>query len=105
MVLYNLGFFIRFGFHSPLYFGLSINGASHAPSSSSSQSSGFVASGSTILSGSLSQSLGFVSVGSSIYSLSTQSDGFFALGSFIVFGFSKSQSSFKFPEPSDLPST
>jgi len=46
-----------------------------------------------------------LSSGSSIYSLSTQSDGFFALGSLIVFGFSKSQSSFKFPEASIFPST
>jgi len=47
----NAGFFIRFGFHFPANFGLSIVGGSHVPSSSSSQSSGLVASGSTIFSG------------------------------------------------------
>merc|ERR1712137_1328215 len=42
------GFEMRLALHSPLYSGLSFIGASHSPSSSSSQSSGFFASGSTM---------------------------------------------------------
>mmetsp|Transcript_23647 Transcript_23647/g.79434 ORF Transcript_23647/g.79434 Transcript_23647/m.79434 type:complete len:274 (+) Transcript_23647:322-1143(+) len=42
------GFSMRFGFQGPLYSGLGIIGGSHSPSSSSSQSSGFLASGSAI---------------------------------------------------------
>ena len=42
------GLEMRFTVHSPLYSGLSIMGASHSPSSSSSQSSGFLAFSSTI---------------------------------------------------------
>lgn len=63
-----------------MYSGLSIIGGSHSPSISSSQSSGFFASGSGMCSG-LSQSLGLVSSGSSIFSRSSQSSGFLASGS------------------------
>merc|ERR1712006_52517 len=56
------GLSIFLAFQSPLYSGLSFIGASHSPSSSSSQSSGFFASLSTIR-----------------FS-STQSSGFFVLG-------------------------
>ncbi|KAK7245241.1 hypothetical protein RIF29_40076 [Crotalaria pallida] len=79
-------------------------GASHSPSSSSSQSSSFVASGSSISSGSSSnhpsgfsasssrismgasssQSSGFVAVGSEIFDLSSQSLGFLSSGLGIV---------------------
>jgi hypothetical protein len=71
-------------------------GASHSPSSSSSQSSGFFASASTIRF-SVTQSSGFLSSGSSIIASSTQSLGFLSSGSEMVFGFNTSQSSFRLP--------
>merc|ERR1712228_1103 len=91
------GLSICLGFHSPLYSGLSIIGGSHSPSISSSQSSGFVASGSAICSG-LSQSSGLESSGSSSLALSTQSSGFLASGSLIFLGGRKSQSSVRVPD-------
>eukprot|EP00878_Enallax_costatus_P037504 GHUV01042367.1.p2 GENE.GHUV01042367.1~~GHUV01042367.1.p2 ORF type:complete len:130 (+),score=7.20 GHUV01042367.1:1495-1884(+) len=69
------------GFHSPLYSGLGMVGGSHSPSSSSDQSSGFLASGSTMVAGMSSQPAGFLSLASSIFSRSSQSAGFAALGS------------------------
>merc|ERR1719221_1853179 len=90
------GFEILFATHSPLKAGLSFMGASHSPFSSSSQSSGFLASGSTILFSST-QSSGFFSLGSSIMASSTQSDGFLSSGSEIVLGFKTSQSSLMEP--------
>ncbi|KAH3665744.1 hypothetical protein OGAPHI_003932 [Ogataea philodendri] len=118
------GFSISSGVHLPLYSGflifgavhgpqpcssqngLGIFGASHSPSSSSSQYSGFTASGSgmyasasssqssgleavgsTIKYGaSSSQSSGFLASGSGIISSSTQSAGFSSFGSSISFG-------------------
>merc|ERR1712070_116464 len=90
------GFEIRLAFHSPLYSGLSFIGASHSPSSSSSQSSGFFASGSPMRFSST-QSSGFFVSGSSIIESSTQSSGFLSSGSGISFGFKISQSSFNEP--------
>merc|ERR1711992_352606 len=90
------GFEMRLTYQSPLYAGLSFIGASHSPSSSSSQSSGFVASGSMIRFSSV-QSSGFLSSGSSIMESSTQSDGFLSSGSEISLGASNSQSSFNDP--------
>mmetsp|Transcript_81906 Transcript_81906/g.264387 ORF Transcript_81906/g.264387 Transcript_81906/m.264387 type:complete len:286 (-) Transcript_81906:74-931(-) len=69
---------MRFTDQSPLYSGLSFVGASHSPSSSSSQSSGFLASVSTMRFSST-QSAGFLSSGSSIMESSTQSLGFFVV--------------------------
>merc|ERR1712037_229111 len=86
------GFVILLTDQSPLYAGLSFMGASHSPSSSSSQSSGFFASSSTMRFSST-QSSGFLSSGSSIMELSTQSSGFLSSGSGISFGFRTSQSS------------
>merc|ERR1719433_714459 len=90
------GFEIRLPYQSPLYSGLSFIGASHTPSSSSSQSSGFFASLSTIRFSST-QSSGFFVSGSSIMESSTQSSGFLSSGSEISLGFKISQSSFKDP--------
>merc|ERR1719300_308004 len=90
------GLSICLGFHSPLYSGLSIMGGSHSPSISSSQSSGFLASGSGMCSA-LSQSSGLVSSGSSIFSRSSQSSGFLASGSLIFLGGRKSQSASSSP--------
>merc|ERR1719277_567079 len=90
------GFEMRFTCQSPLYAGLSFIGASHSPSSSSSQSSGFLASSSTIRFSSV-QSLGLESSGSSIMESSTQSDGFLSSGSLISLGANNSQSSFRDP--------
>merc|ERR1712139_336975 len=59
------GFETRLTDHSPLNSGLSFMGGSHSPSSSSSQSSGFLASASTMRF-SVTQSSGFLSAGSSI---------------------------------------
>mmetsp|Transcript_32496 Transcript_32496/g.75788 ORF Transcript_32496/g.75788 Transcript_32496/m.75788 type:complete len:342 (+) Transcript_32496:929-1954(+) len=77
--------------HSPqpayLHFGLSMIGASHSPSSSSSQSSGVVAFASGTLSGSSSyHSSGFVAAASTIFfgASSSQSSGFDAAGSSIL---------------------
>ena len=67
--------------HGPLYSGLAIWGGTHSPSSSSSQASGLLASGSAIVAGMSSQSSGLVSLGSSISGRSSQSSGFFASGS------------------------
>jgi hypothetical protein len=64
-----------------LYSGLGIMGGSHSPSSSSSQSSGFFASGSGIVAGMSSQPAGFLSSGSGILGFSSQSEGLVALGS------------------------
>jgi hypothetical protein len=63
------------GVHSPLKSGFLILGASQSPSMSSSQSSGFVASGSTMYSGRSSYPSGFLSSGSAIVAASTQSSG------------------------------
>merc|ERR1712078_685186 len=90
------GFEIRLPYQSPLYASLSFIGASHSPSSSSSQSSGFFASLSTIRFSST-QSSGFFVSGSSIIESSTQSSGFLSSGSLISLGFNTSQSSFKDP--------
>merc|ERR1712032_1005213 len=90
------GLEIRLPYQSPLYASLSFIGASHSPSSSSSQSSGFFASVSTIRFSST-QSSGFLSSGSSIMELSTQSLGFLSSGSEISFAFNISQSSFRDP--------
>merc|ERR1719247_3853185 len=73
------GFDILLTDQSPWYSGLSFIGASHSPSSSSSQSSGFLSSGSSIIES------------------STQSEGFLSSGSSIFFGLRTSQSSFKLP--------
>merc|ERR1740138_1405104 len=86
------GFDIRLPYQSPLYSGLSFIGASHSPSSSSSQSSGFFASVSTIRFSST-QSEGFLSSGSSIMDSSDQSEGFLSSGSEISLGNKISQSS------------
>merc|ERR1719291_608698 len=77
------GLSIFFASQRPLYAGLSFMGGSHSPSSSSSQSSGFLASESTMRFSST-QSSGFLSLGSSIMESSTQSDGFLSLGSSIM---------------------
>merc|ERR1719247_4039209 len=90
------GLVILFTYHSPLKAGLSFMGGSHSPSSSSSQSSGFFASGSTIRF-SVTQSSGFLSLGSSIMESSTQSDGLLSFGSGIILGFNSSQSSLREP--------
>merc|ERR1712217_487801 len=86
------GFEMRLTYQSPLYTGLSFIGASHSPSSSSSQSSGFFASLSTMRFSST-QFSGFLSSGSSIIDSSDQSEGFLSSGSGISFGFKTSQSS------------
>merc|ERR1719247_595933 len=90
------GFEMRLTDHSPLNAGLSFIGGSHSPSSSSSQSSGFLASASTMRF-SVTQSSGFLSSGSSIMESSTQSDGFLSSGSAITLGLSTSQSSLMEP--------
>jgi len=60
----------------PLYSGLGISGASHSPSSSSSQSSGLLASGSLMFRGMSSQPSGLTASGSGMFLASTQSEGF-----------------------------
>mmetsp|Transcript_24073 Transcript_24073/g.62028 ORF Transcript_24073/g.62028 Transcript_24073/m.62028 type:complete len:270 (-) Transcript_24073:461-1270(-) len=118
------GFSTRGGYHLPLYsgldtigarhspqpgfehFGLATSGASHSPSSSSSQSVGMLACGSGISNGSSScqsagltasgsgiwkgasssQSSGLRASGSSIMGSSTQSSGFTSVGSSISLG-------------------
>merc|ERR1719242_2573782 len=88
----NAGLSIIAGFHSPHpteHFGLSTRGASHSPSSSSSQSSGICASGSATCSGSSSsQPSGLKSSGSSISrgASSSQSSGLKSSGSSICLG-------------------
>eukprot|EP00754_Rhynchopus_humris_P005892 Rhum_TRINITY_DN12906_c0_g1::Rhum_TRINITY_DN12906_c0_g1_i1::g.55674::m.55674 len=99
------GFGICLAFHSPLNLGFLIVGASHSPSSSSSQSSGLAASGSTISSGSLSQSSGFLSEGSAISASSTHVAGFLSVGSSISLGLRKAQSSSRLPPSFFTPST
>mmetsp|Transcript_4855 Transcript_4855/g.11662 ORF Transcript_4855/g.11662 Transcript_4855/m.11662 type:complete len:241 (-) Transcript_4855:379-1101(-) len=113
-------------FHSPhpaaLHFGLGTSGASHSPSSSSSQSSGVTASGSETISGSSSchsagltasssgmnlgasssQSSGLVASGSSIISSSIQSEGFLSVGSSICLGGLTGGSKLSSSEPVDL---
>merc|ERR1719334_1102066 len=86
----------RYRLESASYSGLSIMGGSHSPSISSSQSSGFLASGSAMCSG-LSQSSGLTSSGSAMVSLSSQSSGFLASGSKISLAGSMSQSVSKDP--------
>ena len=92
------------GFHSPLYSGLGSVGASHSPSSSSSQSSGLVALASGSLAGMSSQPSGFLSSGSGICGASTQSAGLDALGSLIFLGSRKSKSSPSAPDSTLAPS-
>lgn len=95
-ILFSLLFIIYYD-NITLYSGLSFMGTSHSPSISSSQSSGFLASGSGISFG-WSQSEGFSSSGSSIVGLSSQSDGLDWDGSLIFFGGRKSQSSSSWPD-------
>mmetsp|Transcript_13083 Transcript_13083/g.54946 ORF Transcript_13083/g.54946 Transcript_13083/m.54946 type:complete len:205 (-) Transcript_13083:520-1134(-) len=91
------GFSIVFWRHAPLNSGLGTVGASHSPSSSSSQSSGFVASGSVMVSGMSSQPSGLTSVSSGMRARSSQSSGLEASGSRISRGGRKSQWSSRSP--------
>mmetsp|Transcript_67540 Transcript_67540/g.101832 ORF Transcript_67540/g.101832 Transcript_67540/m.101832 type:complete len:201 (+) Transcript_67540:116-718(+) len=90
-------------FHSPLKSGFLIWGGSHSPSSSSSQSSGFSASGSGMYSG-WSQSSGLVADSSGISFSSTQSSGLDCAGSLISLGGRRSQSSYREPLSTFSPS-
>jgi len=55
------------GDQTPRYAGFEIFGAAHSPSSSSFHPIGFLASGSSIVSGPSTQSLGFLEFGSGIF--------------------------------------
>ena len=72
------GLEMRFTVHSPLYSGLSIMGASHSPSSSSSQSSGFLAFSSTMRFSST-QLSGFLSLRGRNGHFSTPNNGHFPI--------------------------